>query len=103
VEEARRRGTSMAAVIQDAIDGLPASADLERRRAALEAIVAAAPMSRRRHRCERPAAPGSARGPLRYLVPATFGSGRGSRFGRRRRSVFERRRPPGSPSAPSPS
>jgi hypothetical protein len=42
--EARRRGTSIAAVIRDAIDELPTEADVERRRAALEAILAAEPM-----------------------------------------------------------
>jgi hypothetical protein len=40
--EAERRGTSVAAVIRDAIDRLPDSADA--RRAAAEAILAAEPM-----------------------------------------------------------
>jgi len=42
--EARRRGTSVAAVIRSAIDQIPSSEDWERRRAALEAILAAEPM-----------------------------------------------------------
>jgi predicted transcriptional regulator len=41
-QEAERRGTSVAAVIRDAIDHLPN--DEQRRRAALKAILAAAPM-----------------------------------------------------------
>jgi hypothetical protein len=43
-EEARRRRTSVAAVIRSAIDQLPGERDWERRRAALEAILAADPM-----------------------------------------------------------
>ncbi|MDI3340281.1 MAG: ribbon-helix-helix protein, CopG family [Sphaerobacter sp.] len=42
VREAERRGTSIAAVIRDAIDRLPT--DLEARRAAIAAILAAEPM-----------------------------------------------------------
>lgn len=42
--EARRRRTSVAAVIRDAIDELPTESDLERRRASLDAILAAEPM-----------------------------------------------------------
>jgi hypothetical protein len=42
--EARRRGVSVAAVIRTAIDRLPEEGDWERRRAALEAILAAEPM-----------------------------------------------------------
>ena len=40
--EANRRGTSVAAVIREAIDRLPA--DLEQRRAAIAAILAAEPI-----------------------------------------------------------
>ncbi len=42
--EARRRKTSVAAVIRGAIDKLPDEGDWERSRAALEAILAAEPM-----------------------------------------------------------
>ena len=42
--EARRRGSSVAAVIRAAIDQLPGADEWERRRAALEAIFAAEPM-----------------------------------------------------------
>jgi hypothetical protein len=41
--EAERRGTSMAAVIREAIDRLPSNED--RRRAAIAAILAAEPMA----------------------------------------------------------
>lgn len=41
-DEARRRGISFAALIREAIDRLPT--DLERRRALIEAILAADPM-----------------------------------------------------------
>ncbi len=43
-DEARRRSTSVAAVIRTAIDQLPTAGDWERRRAALDAILAAEPM-----------------------------------------------------------
>lgn len=42
--EARRRGASVAAVIRAAIDQLPTPDEWERRRVALEAILAAEPM-----------------------------------------------------------
>ena len=42
--EARRRWVSVATVIRTAIDQLPAEGDWQRRRAALEAILAAEPM-----------------------------------------------------------
>jgi hypothetical protein len=41
--EARRRGVSIAAVIRDALDQLPADAEV--RRSAVDAILAAKPMS----------------------------------------------------------
>ncbi|HEY4028583.1 MAG TPA: hypothetical protein VGO86_19305 [Candidatus Dormibacteraeota bacterium] len=42
--EAERRHTSVAAIIRDAIDQVPDEGDWPRRRAALEAILAAEPM-----------------------------------------------------------
>lgn len=43
-DEARRRSISIAEVIRTAIDQIPSPDDWERRRAALEAILAAEPM-----------------------------------------------------------
>jgi hypothetical protein len=43
-EEARRRGVSIGAVVRSAIDRLPDPAELEKRRALLEKILAAEPM-----------------------------------------------------------